>query len=180
MNKVTIYTLLSLFLVLSISFSSCKRDEPVLEDDQEEYDAVKVLFTLVSNPDQTVKVIFNRFGSPEQEKYKLLKNENYKMEISLFHDGEDITPEVEDEALEHQFFFFGPESAVTDYQYQDNQLGLKGTIKFGDSSTLFDLKILLRHGLNKEHSSAKKWNSTNYVEAGGVDDLSFSIPISLE
>lgn len=180
MNKFTLYTLLSIFLVMAIGFSSCKRDEPVLEDDQEEYDSVEVLFTLVSNPEQTVKVVFNRFGSPEQEKYKILKDEEYKMEISLFHDGEEITAEVEDESLEHQFFFFAPESAVKDYTYRDNQLGLKGVIQFGNSSAQFDLNILLRHGLNKEHPSAQLWNSPNYVEAGGVDDLSFTIPISLQ
>ena len=180
MNRYTLFSLISLFLVMSIGFSSCKRDDPVLEDDQEEFDSVELLFTLIGNPEQTVKVVFNRFGSPEQEKYKFLKNEKYKMDIYLFHDGEDITPEVEDESLEHQFFFFAPASAVTDYSYQDNQLGLKGIIQFGNASSQFNLKILLRHGLNKKHPSAQLWNSPNYIEAGGVDDLSFSVPISLE
>ena len=180
MNNLSLYTtFLSLFLLISIGFSSCKRNEPVLEDDQEEYDAVEVLFTLVNNPEKNVKVVFNRFGYPDQKNYQLLKDEKYQMEISLFHNGENINPEVEEESSEHQFFFFAPEKAVKDYHYQDDQLGLKGTISFGDLTEHFELKILLRHGLNKDHPAAQLWNNPNYAEAGGVDDLLFNIPISL-
>lgn len=180
MNKIHVYTFLSLFLVLAMAFSSCKRDEPVLEDDQEEYDAVEVTFTPVNNSSVPVKVIFNRFGSPERTQYLLKKNEVYDMQISLFHEGENINQEVEEESAEHQFFFFASEQAVSDYRYLDGQLGLTGKISFGNIAELFDLKVLLRHGLNKDSPAAKSWNSPNYVEAGGVDDLVLFIPIVLQ
>lgn len=180
MSKIHAYTVLSIFLVLTMAFSSCKRDEPVLEDDQEEYDAIEVIFTAVSDPSKPVKVIFNRFGSPERTQYSLSKNEVYDMKISLFHNGENINQEVEEESAEHQFFFFASEQAVSGYQYLDGQLGLKGEISFGEAAEPFDLKVLLRHGLNKDSPAAKAWNSPNYVEAGGVDDLVLFIPITLK
>lgn len=178
MKNINIYSTLSLFLLLAISFSSCKRNDPILEDDQEEYDAVEVVFSQMNDPSKTVKVTFNRNGFTEESNYKLFKNENYIMEISLFHDGENINKEIRDEADEHKFFFFAPEKAVTNYQYLDDDLGLMGEIGFGDYPERFDLKILLRHGLDKENPAAKEWNSETYVEAGGVDDLLLKIPIS--
>lgn len=178
-NKINIHIALSLLLLIAINFSSCKRNDPVLEDDQEEYDAVEVVFTQLDDPSQIVKIIFNRNGFTEETNYELLKNETYKMELSLFHDGENINQEIIDEADEHQFFFFAPETAVTDYQYLDENLGLTGEISFGDYPERFNLKILLRHGLDKENPAAKVWNSNNYVEAGGVDDLLLNIPVSL-
>lgn len=177
-NKINKYTVLSIFLLLVISFSSCKRNDPVLEDDQEEYDAVEVVFTQLNDPSKTVKVIFNRNGFTEEVNYELRKNENYQMEISLFHDEGNINQEVIDTADEHKFFFFAPDKAVLDYQYLDDELGLKGEISFGDYPERFDLKILLRHGLDKGNPAAKAWNSDNYVQAGGVDDLLLKIPIT--
>lgn len=177
-NKINKYTVLSIFLLLVISFSSCKRNDPVLEDDQEEYDAVEVVFTQLNDPSKTVKVIFNRNGFTEEVNYELLKNEKYQMEISLFHDDENINQEVIDTSDEHKFFFFAPDNAVLDYQYLDDELGLKGEISFGDYPESFDLKILLRHGLEKGNPAAKAWNSKNYVQAGGVDDLSLKISIT--
>ena len=180
MNKINSYTALSFILLLVISFSSCKRNDPVLEGDQEEYDAVEIVFTQIDDPLKSVKVILNRNGYTEQSSYKILKNQNYKMEISLFYDGENINQEIKDEADEHKFFFFAHERAVTGYQYLDDDLGLSGEISFGDYPERFDLKILLRHGLDKNNPSAKDWNSNTYVEAGGVDDLSFKIPFTFQ
>lgn len=177
-NQINIYTFIFTFLLLVISFSSCKRNDPVLEDDQEEYDAVEVVFTQLSDPSKTVKVIFNRNGFTEEVNYELRKNENYRMEISLFHGEENINQEVIEAADEHKFFFFAPHYAVLDYQYLDDELGLNGEMSFGDYPERFDLKILLRHGLDKGNPAAKAWNSDNYVNAGGVDDLSLKIPIS--
>lgn len=102
------------------------------------------------------------------------------MKISLFHGGENINQEVEEESAEHQFFFFASERAVSDYQYLDGQLGLTGKISFGDIAEPFDLKILLRHGLDKDSPAAKAWNNPKYVEAGGVDDLTLFIPVVLQ
>ncbi len=178
MNKISIYTALSIFLLLAISISSCKRNDPILEDDQEEYDAVEVLFTQLSDSSKTVKVIFNRNGFTEASNYQLFKNEEYRVEISLFHDGEIINQEIEDEADEHKFFFFAPKNAVLNYQYFDEDIGLRGEISFGDYPERFDLKILLRHGLDKNNPAGKAWNSSTYVEAGGVDDLELKIPIT--
>jgi hypothetical protein len=178
-NKINKYTILSIFLLLVISFSSCKRNDPVIEDDQEEYDAVEVVFTQINDPSKTVKVIFNRNGFAEEVNYELLKNEKYNMDIFLFHGNENINQEVIETADEHKFFFFAPDNAVLDYQYLDDDLGLEGEISFGDYPERFDLKILLRHGLDKENPAAKAWNSNNYVQAGGVDDLFLKIPITV-
>jgi hypothetical protein len=101
------------------------------------------------------------------------------MELSLFHNGENINHEFIEEIDEHKFFYIGPSNAITNYIYEDDDLGLLGEITFGSYDSSFDLIILLRHGLDKNHPSAKAWNSIDYQQAGGVDDLRLAIPLQL-
>lgn len=177
----TINLRIAIILIFSIvvAFASCKKDDPILEDDQEEFSNIEVVFTNLDNPTDISKIGFDKTGKPDKSHFHLFKNDKYKMEISLFHGEENINHEFIDEINEHKFFFLAPADAVTDYVYKDGDLGLTGEITFGDTDTAFDLIILLRHGLNKNDPAAKAWNSKDYQKAGGVDDLKIALPIHL-
>lgn len=179
MNNLKSIFLFTFILTLIVSFSSCKKDNPILEDDQEEFHNAEVVFTNLSDPDDKLTISFDQKGIAEKSHYHLLAGNQYKMEIAIFHDGKNINQEFIDDIQEHKFFFIALETAVTNYVYKDNDLGLNGEITFGDLDTSFDFQIILRHGLNKNHSSAKDWNSKDYRNAGGVDDLVLKMPMHL-
>lgn len=179
MKTINLRIIFALIISIVVAFTSCKKDNPILEDDQEEFENVQFSFTNLADPSDISTISFDKEGNPDKSHFHLLKNEKYKMEISLFHNGENINHEFIDEIDEHKFFFLAPSDAVIDYIYQDNDLGLKGEITFGNYDTAFDLTILMRHGLNKNDPSAKAWNSSDYQKAGGVDDLKIALPIHL-
>lgn len=179
MKTINLKIAIAFILSIVVAFASCKKDNPVPEDDQEEFSNVNITFTNLEDPKDISTISFDKAGKPDKSHFHLLKNEKYKMEISLFHNGENINQEFIDDIKDHKFFFLAPADAVSDYVYQDDDLGLKGEITFGNNDNTFDLTILLRHGLNKNDPSAKAWNSRDYQKAGGVDDLKLVLPIHL-
>lgn len=179
MKSVNLRIAIAFILSIVVAFASCKKDNPVPEDDQEEFSNVIIAFTNLEDPNDASTISFDKAGKPDKSHFHLLKNEKYKMEISLFHNGENINQEFIDDIKDHKFFFLAPADAVTNYVYQDNDLGLTGEITFGSADSTFDLTIILRHGLNKNNPSAKAWNSVDYQKAGGVDDLKIVLPIHL-
>lgn len=172
-------SIIFLFFIINLSFTSCKRNDPVPEIDQEEFNEVKVTFTNLSDEDNTVIVTINKEGNPDQEFYTLLKNSSYLMEIELYNNSSSINDELIEDINEHQFFFIAPSDAIDEYTYKDDNLGLKGEIKFSERTNEFAFNIILRHGLNKSHPAAQNWNSSNFAEAGGADDLSTAFKIKL-
>lgn len=179
MKTINLRIAIALILSIVVAFASCKKNDPIPEDDQEEFDNVKIVFTNLDDPSDVSTINFDKAGKPDKSHFHLLKSEKYKMELTLFHNGENINHEFIDEIDEHKFFFLAPADAVANYVYQDNDLGLTGEITFGNVDTAFELTILMRHGLDKSHPSAKAWNSSDYQKAGGVDDLKIILPIHL-
>lgn len=179
MKKYPLLSIAFLFFVFTFTLSSCKRNDPVPEIDLEEFDEVKLTFINKKDANDLIIVNIDKLGKPDRATYSLNKNESYLMEIELFSNSESINYELIEDIDEHQFFFLVPADAVQSYIYKDENLGLQGEIKFTERSTVFDFNIVLRHGLDKSHPAAKDWNSSNFVEAGGADDLSASFKIKL-
>ena len=179
MKTINLRIAIALLLSIVITFASCKKDDPVLEVDQEEYESIKVTFTNLSDTTDILTVNLDKNGNTEKSHYHLLAYQKYKMEITLFNNGKSINHEFIEEIDEHKFFFLAPEEAVTNYLYQDNDLGLQGEITFGTYDTSFDLEAILRHGLDKNHPSAIDWNSVDNAKAGGAEDLSLTISLHL-
>ncbi len=178
MNKFSKFFILALFTFVALSFSACKKDNPVSEEDQEEFDGTTITFTAghfhgtefhAEEEPFTVNFTSGTAGATPAS-INLHEGESYLMEISIFSKGKDISNEFD--AADHQFFFTGAPADVLDYEYKDENLGLKGllTVK-AMASNGFDLNVVLRHGLNKQHPAAQAWNSNNYVQAGGTDDF---------
>ena len=177
MKTINLKHLLVLFTVLSIGFTACTKDDPVPEENQEEYDSAVIKFTNIEDADDVVEISFDKDGHPTPHHAHLSVGYSYAMDITLLYNGQSINDEIIEAGDEHQFFFLGaPEEALI-YDYVDEQIGLKGIVSILDPTDAFDWNILLRHGLDKTHEAASIWNNPNYAQAGGSDDINITFEI---
>lgn len=165
------------FALLLLGISSCTKDDPIPEENQEEYDATQIRFINQSDPDEEILVGFDKTGHPDPHHIHLQAGAVYDMEITLFYHGESINPEVLDAADEHQFFFLNAPAGVLDYSYGPERVGLKGTLKVLKESEAFEWNLILRHGLDKSHQAAQQWDNPEYARAGGSDDLNIQFQV---
>lgn len=179
MNKLHKLLTLSILTIIGLNFSACKKDNPVLENNQEEFDGTTITLTpghfhgteFHAHDDEPIVVSYENNGSGfSPGSINLHEGESYLMEINIFQKGKNINTEFD--AKDHQFFFTGAPADVLDYEYHDENLGLTGALTVKAAAVNgFDLNVILRHGLNKQHASAQAWNSANYFQAGGADDF---------
>ncbi|PSK94595.1 hypothetical protein [Taibaiella chishuiensis] len=173
-----------------ITISSCSKDKPTPtpEPAQEEYDAARIQFIALdasgNQTTDTTTVNFGKDGVPSPSHSHLAPGGKYRTLITLFYKGNSINQEIIDEGTEHKFFFIPSVAAgVTNFVYNDKDkdnrgIGLDGTMTIGSGE--FDLKIVLRHALDKSKPEAQAWNSPNYTAAGGEDDLNVAFEIHAE
>ena len=172
-----------------LTFSSCKDEPtPTPEPEQEEFDAVRVDMIKLdvggAQTTDTTTIDFDREGAPSPSLALLSASTTYRMLLTLSADGNSINNEIADEGAEHKFFFIpSMASGITNYIYNDadangHGIGLDGNITTGFGE--FDLKIVLRHALDKSKPEAQDWNSTTYQAAGGEDDLNINFGIKAE
>jgi hypothetical protein len=190
-----------LFLVLlamAVSFTSCKSDDPEPENEGEVITDVSLKFTELNSAGEPIGTPLEftatdpdglELGNgPTIETVTLGRGKSYLMEISLFNsiENEDITEEIREEKEEHQFFFLGSAfsgTAVLSYTYADedidgNPVGLTGRLQaVGFNAT--QMRIVLRHDLNKNFAGANNPNWENFVQAGGETDLDVTFPVVL-
>jgi hypothetical protein len=171
---------------LLMTLSACTKDPEVSpENEQEEYDAARVAYIELTEDGtetgDTTIIAFNKAGTPSPAHSHLTPGKRYRTIISLFYNGKDISNEIKEDGTAHQFFFLPSlPTGITHYAYSDADengrgIGLDGITTIGAGT--FDMKIVLRHGLDKSHSAAADWNSSNYYAAGGSDDLSLMFEI---
>jgi len=179
--KKVIYSLALLALTTGIvTFSSCSKDptpDPVVE--QEEFDHALIQFIKLnadgSQTIDTTSVNFDKSGTPTPQQTILSNGAHYRMLITLSLKGASINNEIVEEGTEHKFFLNPSQSGMLDYTYSDADvngrgIGLDGKLNVTGAGT-FDLKVVLRHALDKSKPEAQDWNSTTYQSAGGEDDL---------
>lgn len=179
MKKTQLLSILAIAFLFTFSFSSCSKDDPVPEIDQEEYDAAELEFVhgeivggeFIESEESTI-ITFSPDGKATPSHTHLTEGESYRLKVTLFHDGESINQEIIDAGDEHQFFFVGAPDGIFNYTYEDQNIGLRGILTInGHSDEAFDWTIVLRHGLNKNHAAAQEWDNANYAQAGGADDV---------
>ena len=142
---------------LLITVSSCKKEEPVIPNPEEVI--TTVLLELVPNGGgTTVNLTFRDLDgdggvAPVITTETLAANTTYTGSITFLNEletpAEDITEEVEEEALEHQVFYSasGGVNVTVTYNDQDtdgNPIGLDTEIVTGDVSS-GKFTIVLRH-----------------------------------
>src|SRR5690606_8136884 len=173
MKKFKSLSLIALALLVTVGFSACSKDDPIPEVDQEEYNAIELVLkkgsltdnAFVPSDAKETKITFTKDGVPTPHHAHIEEGAVYRMEINLFHNGQSINQEILASADEHQFFFLGAPSGLLNYQYEDENVGLKGILQVvGTSGEAFDFNLVLRHGLNKNHSAAQQWNNLNYAQ----------------
>ncbi|MEN2283919.1 hypothetical protein AAGF08_17390 [Algoriphagus sp. SE2] len=190
----------NLYVLSAILFSmvliSCESDDPVMENDEEVITDVTLRFTELDNSGATVGDPFEflasdpqgiELGTPTIETVNLTKGKTYKLEILLYNSiaDEDITEEVQEESDEHQFYFLGSAfvgSPILTYSYNDlngEALGLVGEVIVAENPSFnnANMRIVLRHDLDKNFPGADNPNFENFVSAGGETDLDITFPL---
>lgn len=184
MYKLHNYFLLAAIGLAAVSFTSCSKDDPVPEIDQEEYDGTILTFTEghyhgeeFHAAGDTLQIRFVKGSDKAYPSHvHLHEGEQYQLDIAMFKNGENISAEFGES--EHQWFFLGSPDGVLDYTYSDNRVGFKGVFTVNQATPEgFDLQLILRHGLDKSQAAAQDWNSNNYREAGGSDDFNKSFEL---
>lgn len=171
-----------------LTFSSCKKDPaPTPEPEQEEFDGARIQFIRLnangSETTDTLAVDFNASGTPGND--IILNNGlSYRMLITLLLRNASQNQDVIDEGTIHQFFFNPSVPGILDYVYNDSDangsgIGLDGKMTVTGTGNL-QLKVVLRHGLDKTNPAAQQWNSENYDAAGGEDDLNVTFGLKAE
>ncbi len=175
---------LTLITILSLSFTACKKDDPVAEKNLEQIDGTVVNFieghfqgTEFHASGDTVKVTFEKDKTVSSPSHvHLHAGETYLMEIDFYYKGVKINSDFD--APSHQFFFVGAPDGVFNYTYADERVGLKGYLTVNQATESgFEWNLILRHGLNKNHAAAQAWNNPNYNQAGGSYDFNRTVEI---
>lgn len=183
----------------ALSLSSCKSDDPEPENEGEVITEVTLKFTELNSAGAPVGTPVEFVATdpdglelgngPTIETVTLGRGKTYLMEISLFNgiENEDITEEIREEKEEHQFFFLGSAfsgTALLSYTYDDedidgNPVGLRGIVQTLGFNTA-QMRVVLRHDLNKNFAGANNPNWENFVQAGGETDLDIIFPVVLK
>lgn len=192
LRKLPIY----LFTVLALGFASCESNDPEEENDEEVITDVTLKFQELNASGVPIGSVISFTakdpqgiqlgGSPTIQPVNLTKGKTYRMNIELFNgiENEDITKEVLEEADEHQFFFLGTAFTgnIMNITYDDPSgklLGLQTKLVVSSSpgTNNAQMRIVLRHDLDKNFPGASNPNFVNFVQAGGETDLDITFPV---
>ena len=194
LKKVSLY----LAALLTLGFASCESDDPTQENDGEVITDVTLKFQELDASNALVGSVLSFKASDPQgievgktptiQSISLAKGKKYQMTIEVTNGikGEDITQEILTEAAAHQFFFLGQvfESNIFSIQYADAggvALGLKNTVTVSISpgTNNSNMRVVLRHDLNKNFPGATSPTFANFAQAGGETDLDLTFPVTL-
>lgn len=179
---------ISSFLMLLIStlflFSSCKKEDPEIANEEEVITTLTYTLTAAGQP--TVVLSFTDLDGEGGKRPivvggTLSASTIYEGKIDLLNEitGKSITQEIKNESADHQFFFTATDVNITtfyadvDNTTENNPVGLETAITTGQPST-GKLKITLRHQPSKSAEGVKAGNITN---AGGETDIEVEFDI---
>lgn len=183
---------LKYLFILNILFgvlflNSCKDDDPVEENDEEVI--TTLTYTLTPTTGDAVTLSFSDLdgdggNDPVITGGTLQANMTYTGALDLKNESEtpaeSITEEIEEEDLEHQFFFTVAGANLTvaygDQDANGNPLGLATTLTTGDAST-GTLQVVLRHEPDKSATGVSTGDITN---AGGETDIEVTFDITIQ
>ncbi len=194
LKKVSLY----LLALVAFGFASCESEDPTQENDGEVITDVTLKFQELNASNALVGSVLSFKASDPQgievgktptiQSISLAKGKKYQMTIEVTNaiNGEDITQEILTEAAAHQFFFLGQvfDSSFFSIQYADAggiALGLKTTVTVSSSTGTnnSNMRVVLRHDLNKSFPGASNPNFANFAQAGGETDLDLTFPVIL-
>tara|TARA_B100000497_G_C7665083_1_gene400916 strand:+ start:638 stop:1183 length:546 start_codon:yes stop_codon:yes gene_type:complete len=171
--------------LLAISLFSCEPNDPV-DPNQEEL-ITTVNLDLESNG-LTYSLNYQDLdgdggNAPVITLDTLAANSTYSGSITLFNESvtpaEEITPEIFDEASDHQFFFTSNGTSSFTYSDQDNDgnpIGLSFELTTGNAANE-TFTITLRHEPDKSATDVSSGVITN---AGGETDIEIALSVIIE
>ncbi|MAZ96905.1 MAG: type 1 periplasmic binding fold superfamily protein [Flavobacteriales bacterium] len=171
--------------LLAISLFSCEPNDPV-DPNQEEL-ITTVNLDLESNG-LTYSLNYQDLdgdggNAPVITLDTLAANSTYSGSITLFNESvtpaEEITPEIFDEASDHQFFFTSNGTSSFTYSDQDNDgnpIGLSFELTTGNAANE-TFTITLRHEPDKSATDVSSGDITN---AGGETDIEIALSVIIE
>ncbi|MGN0002921.1 MAG: hypothetical protein ACI35V_05750 [Sphingobacterium composti] len=182
------YILLALISVFT--FTSCKKDDPVQEVDQEQLSTAKLIFTPVEKETKDGKTVYTPILDEEIHTINF-EGPNYLPEVGAhlhLHVGETYklelkTTDFAGRASEmtflsrhenHQAFLIGADDTVLDFDYGDeNNVGITAYITLKKAKDSFVLNYVMRHLRPnvKQNIKATDWNNANYTQFTGDNDL---------
>lgn len=201
MKKLNILTILALIL---FAFSSCSKNDPVPEIDQEEVGSAKLIFTEVEREahgdhyhyndikDANVESISfsgSNMVPPVGAHLHLQVGKTYRLDlVATDYLGRETQQTFVQRADVHQAFLLGaPENTLT-YVYADRDeankrinVGVKGYLTVEKESKTFVFRYIMRH-LNtgvKERITAQDWNNSNFTQFTGANDLDLKAELHL-
>lgn len=186
MSKSLVFVVLAVFI--AIFFTACKKDDPIIPNEEELISTLKYTLTSIDGEENIVLTFQDLDGDGGSEPIiiggTLFANQSYTGTLALLNEVESpivsISDEVAEEAEEHQFFF---QTDLTDvvisYADQDSQgdpIGLKTVLTTGGVAS-GSLTIILRHELDKTAAGVSNGDITN---AGGETDIEVTFPIDVQ
>jgi hypothetical protein len=200
-NQFTMKTTNKFYLIAlalaSFTFTSCESDDPEIENDGELITDVTLNFQELDAGGNPVGAVIEFTASdsegievgatPTIETVTLTRGKTYQMTIDVFNsiENEDITEEIAEESDEHQFYFLGSAftgSPIMSYSYDDDggiALGLKGvvTVQANPGFNNANMRVILRHDLDKNYPGANNPSFQDFAMAGGESDLDITFPV---
>ncbi len=178
--------LLVWLFIPAVILSSCADDEPDIENEEELI--TTVIYKLTSD-DHTAEFKFQDLDgdggdAPVITVDTLNPNTVYTATLEFWNEAggspEDITEEVEDEALEHQIFFASTTEQLSiaygDMDSDGNPIGLTSTLTTLTASS-GKLTISLIHEPNKDAENVSNGDKTN---AGGETDIEVTFDVEVQ
>jgi hypothetical protein len=187
MKKINLLLVMGVCSMLFIT--SCKKDDPIIENEEELITTliytltpeaggapVVLSFQDLDGVDGTIAPIFT--GGT------LAANTSYNGSLQLLNESvnpaEDITVEVQEEAEDHQFFFqnniSGLSIAYTDEDENGHPIGLSSKISTTGSGS-GTITVTLRHEPNKTAAGVSTGDITN---AGGETDIEVTFDVEIQ
>lgn len=177
--------ILSLFIA-AITLSSCSKDDPTPEIDQEEVGKAVLTFT----PVEKINGVYQPIDGEHQESIEftgaqmlppvdshlhLHVGETYKLELKSFDfAGRESQQTFLNRHETHQAFLLGGVANSISFEYADqNNVGVAAFITINEPSETVTLRYIMRH-LNpgvKSQIKASDWNNTNFTQFTGANDL---------
>jgi hypothetical protein len=189
MNKIKFF--LSIGMVSMLFITSCKKDEPqdpIIPNEEEVITTLNYTLTPTGGGTPVVLTFQDLDGdggnAPIITGGTLDSNTTYNGSLELLNEianpAEDITEEIEEEALDHQFFF---QPSVSDINIAYNDMDANGhpigiaTILTTTGTNAGTITIILRHEPAKDASGVSNGDITN---AGGETDIEVTFNVDIQ
>lgn len=187
MKKLQLFTIALLSLIIGLT--SCSKDDPIIPNEEELITTMTYTLTPTTIGNPVVLSFIDMDGDGGDPPSittvgALLSNATYTGKLSLSNDlanpAVDISEEVLEEGVDHQFFFQSDVNGLsimyTDQDNDGNPIGLDTEVTATTAGT-GNLTIILRHEPNKTAAGVSSGDITN---AGGETDIEVTFAIDVQ